>query len=88
MPFRVEPPKQEIENARLNRELLDDLARVTSGQVFSLDESEKIPAAFRIHEVDRVLTYREELWDAPLLAFALVALLTTEWVTRKLNRMA
>jgi hypothetical protein len=88
LPFRVEPPRQEIENARLNRELLEDLARTTSGEVFTLEKAKDIPAAFRIHEVDRVLTYREELWDAPLLAFLFVGLITTEWVARKLNRMA
>jgi hypothetical protein len=46
------------------------------------------PAAFKIKQVDRLLQYRQELWDAPLLALLIVALLTIEWVWRKMHRLA
>ncbi|HVV99738.1 MAG TPA: hypothetical protein VHB77_05340, partial [Planctomycetaceae bacterium] len=86
--FRVEPPRQELDRPGLNRALLDETARATGGRVFAPEEASEIPAAFNIHEVDRVLTYREELWDAPLWAFLVVGLLTVEWVLRKRWRMA
>ena len=88
LPFKVEPPQQEFDNPRLNRALLDDVARASGGKVFTLAEANQIPAAFRIKQVDRLLEYRQELWDAPLLALAIVGLLTIEWVWRKMHRMA
>ena len=88
LPFKVEPPQQEFDNPRLNRALLDDMARTSGGKVFTLAETNQIPAAFKIKQVDRLLQYRQELWDAPLLALLIVALLTIEWVWRKMHRMA
>ncbi|HTQ40348.1 MAG TPA: vWA domain-containing protein [Pirellulales bacterium] len=88
LPFRVDPPQQEFDNPRLNRPLLDDIAQASGGKVFTLDQADEIPAAFRIKQVDRVLQYRQELWDAPLLALTIVTLLTIEWVWRKTKRMA
>ena len=36
----------------------------------------------------RLLEYRDELWDAPLLFGGLMVLLTVEWILRKRSRMA
>jgi hypothetical protein len=88
LPFKVEPPQQELDNPRLNRALLDEIAQTTGGKVFTLADVSSIPDAFRVKEVDRVLQYREEMFDAPVLAFAIVLLLTIEWVRRKMLRMA
>jgi hypothetical protein len=88
LPFKVEPPQQEFDNPRLNRALLDDMARGSGGKVFTLAEADQIPASFHVKQVDRLLQYRQELWDAPLLALLIVGLLTTEWVWRKMHRMA
>ena len=63
LPFKVEPPQQEFDNPRLNRALLDDLARTSGGKVFTLAETNQIPAAFKIKQVDRLLQYRQELWE-------------------------
>ena len=87
-PSKLNRREQEFDNPRLNRALLDDVARASGGKVFTLAESNQIPAAFRIKQVDRLLEYRHELWDAPLLALAIVGLLTIEWVWRKMHRMA
>jgi hypothetical protein len=88
LPFKVDPPQQELDNPRLNRALLDEIAQTTGGKVFTLADVNLIPDAFRVKEVDRVLEYREEMFDAPLLALAIVAFLTTEWVGRKMLRLA
>jgi hypothetical protein len=86
--FRVEPPHQELDNPTWDRALLDELARDTHGATFALTEADQLPKAISIREVERVLEYREEVWDAPLLCGAIVVLLTLEWLLRKKYRMA
>jgi hypothetical protein len=86
--FRVEPPRQETDKPGTNRPLLEDLAKAAGGRVFTPADAAEIPAAFPIKEVERLIQYREELWDAPLWMFIIVTLLTGEWVLRKVYRMA
>jgi hypothetical protein len=88
LPFKIEPAEQEFDNPRLNRTLLDDVARASGGKVFTLTDVDQMPDAFRVKQVDRLLEYRQELWDSPLLALVIIGLLTTEWVWRKKCRMA
>ena len=85
--FRVEPPRRELDEPALNRPLLADLARVTGGRVFELDELGDLDDAIATREVTRTLELRDELWDAPLLFATIIAALTAEWVLRKLFRM-
>jgi len=85
---RVENASSELDRPTLDRALLEDLARSSGGSVVSLVDYEKLPAAFRVKEVGRVLEYRDELWDSPLLFGGLMLLLTVEWVLRKQSRMA
>ena len=86
--FRVEPPRQEIDQPKLNRALLEDVTRATGGSMFTLADVDRLPDAFKIHQVDRVLEYRDETWDAPILFGGFVCLVTLEWVLRKRYRMA
>lgn len=86
--FRVEPPRQEVDNPTLNRVLLDDLARLTDGKTLAIEDAEALPTAIRIREVERIREFRDEIWDAPLFFGGLVLLLTTEWVLRKMYRMS
>jgi len=88
MNFRVEPRSQELDRPTLDRALLDDMARSTGGRVMTLANYRQIPDAFKIKRVERVLEYRDELWDAPLLFGLLVVAITAEWVLRKRARMA
>jgi len=81
--FRVEPPRKERDNPTLNRPLLEDIARASGGRVFSLAEAGNIPAAFNVKQVERVLEFRDELWDAPIFFCSVVLLLTAEWILRK-----
>jgi hypothetical protein len=86
--FRVEPPRQETDKPGTNRPLLEDVAKAASGRVFTPADAHEIPAAFPIKEVEQLIQYREELWDAPLWLIIIVTLLTVEWVLRKTFRMA
>ena len=86
--FRVEPPQAERDNPTLDRPWLEELARLSGGSVFTLAEKEKLPAAFPVKQVERVLEYRDEIWNAPILFGSVVVLLTLEWLLRKRYRMA
>ena len=86
--FRVDPRSQELDKPAIDRALLDDVARASGGQLFTLANFRQIADAFKIKRVQRVLEYRDELWDAPLLFGLLLVFLTTEWVLRKKSRMA
>jgi hypothetical protein len=85
--FRVEPPRREIDEPSLNRPLLTELARLTSGRVFDFAEVRRLDDAISMREVTRTLETRDELWDAPLLFMIIITSLTIEWVLRKLYRM-
>jgi hypothetical protein len=86
--FKVEGANNELDRPKLDRALLADLARSSGGEVFSLADYEQVPEAFKIKRVGRLLEYRDELWDAPLVFGSLMFLLTLEWVLRKRSRMA
>ena len=86
--FRVEPPRQEFDNPTLNRALLEDAAKSSRGRVFALADYQDLPNAISLKHVERVLEYRDELWDAPILFGGVILLLTIEWVMRKVYRMA
>jgi hypothetical protein len=86
--LRVDSADSELDRPKLDRGLLEDMAQATGGRVFSLHEYASIPEAFRVKQVARVLEYRDELWDAPILFGGLLVLLTAEWILRKRARMA
>jgi hypothetical protein len=67
---------------------LEDLAKASGGSVLAMTDFQKLPAAFQVKEVARLLEYRDELWDAPVVFGSLMVLLTLEWVLRKRARMA
>ncbi len=86
-PFRVEPPRREIDEPALNRPLLADLARLSGGRVFELSDVDQLDAAIPMREVTRTIENRDELWDAPLLFGIIVVGLTAEWLLRKRYRL-
>jgi hypothetical protein len=85
--FRVEPPRREVDEPSLNRPLLADLARVTSGRVFELSQAGQLDAAIPMREVTRTIETRDELWDAPLIFSTIVLAITAEWILRKIFRL-
>ena len=86
--FRVDPRSQELDKPAIDRALLDDVARAGGGQLFTLADYRQIADSFKIKKVERVLEYRDELWDAPALFSLLLICLTVEWILRKRSRMA
>jgi hypothetical protein len=86
--FRVEPSHSELDRPKLDRTLLEDMARASGGQVFALADYDKLPEAFKVAEVYRQLEYRDEMWDAPIIFGGLMLFLTLEWLLRKRARMA
>lgn len=86
--FRVESAESELDRPKLDRALLEDVARAGGGAAFLLPQYEQIPEAFKIKQVHRLLEYRDEMWDAPIVFGSLMCLLTLEWLLRKRSRMA
>jgi hypothetical protein len=86
--IRAEAGDSELERPKLDRALLEDVARASGGKVLSLGEFDQVPDAFKVKEVGRLLEYRDELWDAPILFGSFMVLLTVEWIVRKRSRMA
>lgn len=86
--FRVESAHSELDRPKLDRALLEDLAKASGGSVFSLAEHQSVPEAFKIRQIYRTLEYRDEMWDAPIIFGSLMVLLTLEWLLRKRSRMA
>ena len=64
--LRVETAHSELDRPKLDRALLEDMARSSGGSVVSLVDYEQLPEAFKVKQVGRLLEYRNELWDAPI----------------------
>lgn len=83
-------PKLEDENTRQNVKVLSDLARDTGGAYLTLAEAaEKIPELLpdRGEQFDIPERLRT-LWDRDWVLYLLVGLLSLEWLTRKLLKLA
>lgn len=81
---RVELPRVEFVNTRLDRERLRDLARRGDGRYFEVDQVHQIPQAVPDRRQTIVIPGKPiELWDNALLLTVLVCLLTVEWGVRK-----
>jgi hypothetical protein len=78
-------PSQELSELSANRDLLTQIADISGGRLFLPDQLHELPKQFRTFD-GNVSRYEEStLWDRwPWLAL-LCALLTTEWVIRKVN---
>jgi hypothetical protein len=87
MQFQVELPNLEYDRPTLDQPTLEAMAKQTGGQVFALEDADKISSAFHVHRVARVLEDRQEIWNAPGLFGGVLLLLFLEWVLRKKFRM-
>ncbi len=69
---------------------LGDLARQTGGRYFPIEEAAKeLPALLTDkHKIVPVDQQIETLWDRAWVLYALVAVLSVEWLTRKLLKLA
>ncbi|MBM81741.1 MAG: hypothetical protein CMJ78_14270 [Planctomycetaceae bacterium] len=86
----VSLPDLETENPRQNAQLLRNLVQETGGAYLRLDEAaaeipKRLPNQGEEFRVDQQV---RTLWDRQWVMFALVGLLSIEWLTRKLLRLA
>ena len=83
-------PKLEDENIRQNVRLLTDLVRDTGGKYLTMDEAaSELPALLpdrgeQFYIPERLRT----LWDREWVMYLLVGVLSAEWLTRKLLKLA
>jgi len=83
-PFTVELPSVESNQVWLNKPLLRELASLSGGKYFEVNEMGGLPAAIP----DRTLSIESRtppipVWDVRGMLVALVGLLCTEWLLRK-----
>lgn len=83
-------PNLEMDNARQNVQLLRVLAEDTGGTYYPLEEAaaeipSRLPDMGEEFQIDQQL---RTLWDREWLMYILVALLSVEWLTRKLLKLA
>jgi hypothetical protein len=83
-PFTVELPSVETNQVWLNKPLLVDLADLSGGRYFDVNELDKLAAAIPDKtETIEVRSQPRPLWDVGGMLMALVGLLATEWFLRK-----
>ncbi len=83
-------PKLEDQDVRQNATLLKDLVRDTGGELLTLAEArEKLPALLPARGEPFTIDERlQTLWDRAWVMYLLVGLLSVEWLTRKLLKLA
>lgn len=86
--FSVLFPSAEQRDLRLNKAVLQEMASLSGGKYYNINEFLSIPAAIP----DRTRTLRVEgkpqpLWDTALLLGTLVVLLSIEWGVRKYQKL-
>jgi len=87
-PFQVELPSVETSQVWLNEPLLKDLADLSGGKYFTIDQAGDVAAAVPDKtETVEIRSQPEPLWDNKWLLTALVALLAVEWAVRKRNKL-
>ena len=83
-------PKLEDENIRQNVRLLTELVRDTGGQYLSIDKAaDELPTLLPNRGEQFFIPERlRTLWDRDWVMYLLVGLLSVEWLTRKLLKLA
>lgn len=81
--FVVSQPPTEITGKPLNRELLENVASLSGGKFYSMEDCDswRRDLHFKQQQFSRVRL--EDLWNHPLLLGFLLLLITTEWIVRK-----
>jgi hypothetical protein len=83
-PFTVELPSVETNQVWLNKPLLLDLASLSGGKYFDINQLDQLPAAVpNKTQTIEVRSQPKPLWDVQGMLIALVGLLCTEWLIRK-----
>ncbi len=81
----MEATTSELSEISANQKLLESLAKATGGRFFLPDQLDELPDLFTDLSESTSLRTERSLWDSWPLLLLLFALLTTEWVLRKIN---
>ena len=87
--FTVTAPDLEFEEVRVDLPLLTSLAEKTGGQVVSIDRIDEIPA--QLNDASETIVSNSTpraLWDRAWVILIVIALLSAEWLIRKLHHLA
>jgi hypothetical protein len=86
--FGVELPAVETNQVWLNKPLLSDLATLSGGRYFDVDQIDQLADAVPDRtETIEVRSQPRALWDVQGMLVALVGLLCVEWTVRKRFRL-
>jgi hypothetical protein len=86
--FTVKLPSVETNQVWLNKPLLTDLASLSGGQYFEVNQLGQLAAAVPDKtETVEVRSKPDPLWDVRGMLIALVGLLCVEWLVRKRNKL-
>ncbi|MEM9110165.1 MAG: vWA domain-containing protein [Planctomycetota bacterium] len=85
--FAVAVPDFETRNPTLAGDELSNLALISGGQYFTLDQADLLPEALTVGLVDNELIHSDEVWNAPLLILIFFSAILAEWIVRKRCRL-
>jgi hypothetical protein len=85
----VRESRTELDDVRIRRDILERLAAASGGKVIRPEAIHELTALLPKEAETTVLTSPpRSLWDRQWVVLLLVGLLGTEWIVRKLNRLA
>jgi len=86
--FTVEVPVIEKKDPRMNKELLQKMATLSGGKYYELSQVKEVPDAIEsIQEIISTEASEEPLWNKWQLITLFTALITIEWVGRKMRKL-
>jgi len=86
-PVEVYSPDDELRRPETDHELLRNLATSTGGKVLTTDQLADLPQLLPNRSVTTMNPLSEPIWDSPLALILALALLTFEWIGRKVLRL-
>ena len=86
--FVVFIPDREDDDPVLDEKTLKELAKESyGGEYFAIDQVDRLTQVIQKSQNQLRETKEDDLWDAPLAFLVFAALLTAEWILRKIFRM-
>ena len=82
-PVRVERPDLELRRPEANHETLERIAEATGGMVVELDRMEAVFGTIRERSLQIPDDITEPLWDSKLVLMLFTAMISMEWILRK-----
>jgi len=85
--FTVSQYSIEFEDPRMDRETLLELAQISGGEYFDLEDAPSLYSRIPFTSKEIKVGKEIELWDNPFLMALIVVILAAEWTIRKRSRM-